>query len=171
MTILNKTLRANNLNYSVLLLQGNKLGIQINPDSGQLDSLCILISFFMSGQDSPRLNLYYLGLWLALFLSKTLLVEKTVIVELDESWHWGPSELLVRVCFTLLLTQNSETKAGPRQARVVHHRVYCSNTESNSRGSWIKKPLRQVLKSYCLWDENQLAQKYVDHAGMSHPRH
>ena len=39
--------------------------------------------------DSRRnqgLNLYYLSLWLALFQPKTLLVEKTVIVELDESW-------------------------------------------------------------------------------------
>ena len=38
------------------------------------------------GQDSPRLYLYYLSLWLALYQSKTLLVEKTVIVELGESW-------------------------------------------------------------------------------------
>ena len=40
------------------------------------------------GQDSPSLNLYYLSLWLALFQSKILLVEKTVIVELGESWPW-----------------------------------------------------------------------------------
>ena len=42
------------------------------------------------GQDSQRLNLYYLPLILALFQSKTLLVEKTVIVELGESrpWFW-----------------------------------------------------------------------------------
>ena len=40
----------------------------------------------LQGQDSPRLNLYYLSAWLALFQSKTLLVEKTVIVELGESW-------------------------------------------------------------------------------------
>ena len=39
------------------------------------------------GQDLLRLNLYYLSLLLALFQSKTLLVEKTVI-ELSESWPW-----------------------------------------------------------------------------------
>ena len=37
------------------------------------------------GQDSPSLKLYYLSLWLSLFQWKTLLVEKTVIVELGES--------------------------------------------------------------------------------------
>ena len=40
----------------------------------------------IQGQDSPRLNLYYLSLWLALFQSTILLVEKTVIVELGEFW-------------------------------------------------------------------------------------
>ena len=37
------------------------------------------------GQDSPRLNLCYLTLRMALFHSKSLLEDKTVIVELGES--------------------------------------------------------------------------------------
>ena len=44
----------------------------------------------VQGQDSLRLNLYYLSLWLAVFQSKTLLVEKTVSVELGESWPRSP---------------------------------------------------------------------------------
>ena len=39
-------------------------------------------------QDSPMLKLCYLSLWLALFRWKTLLVEKTVIVEIGESQPW-----------------------------------------------------------------------------------
>ena len=38
------------------------------------------------GRDSPTLKLSYLSLWVALFQGKTLLEEKTVIVELGESW-------------------------------------------------------------------------------------
>ena len=38
------------------------------------------------GRDSPTLKLYYLSLLLALSQIKTLLEEKTVIVELGESW-------------------------------------------------------------------------------------
>ena len=37
------------------------------------------------GQDSPSLKFYYLSLWLSLLQWKTLLVEKTVKVELGES--------------------------------------------------------------------------------------
>ena len=40
----------------------------------------------VQGWDSPTLKLYYLSLWQSLFQWKTLLVEKTVIVELGESW-------------------------------------------------------------------------------------
>ena len=39
--------------------------------------------------DSPRSKLYYLCLWLAIFQWKTLLEEKTMIVELGESWPWN----------------------------------------------------------------------------------
>ena len=49
------------------------------------------------GQDSPSLKLYYVSLWLSLFQWKTLLVEKTEIVELDEnSWvlTWWISPLI-----------------------------------------------------------------------------
>ena len=49
------------------------------------------------GQDSPSLKLYYLSLWLSLFQWKTLLVEKTVIVELGESWPWNPDDSGFRV--------------------------------------------------------------------------
>ena len=53
-----------------------------------MENVCCMIctdkkSF--QGQDSPRSNHYYLSLWLAIFQSKTLLVEKTVIVEHGES--------------------------------------------------------------------------------------
>ena len=41
--------------------------------------------YHLLGQDSPSLKLYYLSLWLSLFQWKTLLVEKTVVVELGES--------------------------------------------------------------------------------------
>ena len=44
------------------------------------------------GQDSPRLNLYYLSLWLALFRSKTLLVENC------DSRAWWISALLPTAC-------------------------------------------------------------------------
>ena len=56
--------------------------------------------FFFSTQeqDSPRLNLYYLSLWLALSQSKILLVEKIVIVELGKS---RPSMLTICVLFWL----------------------------------------------------------------------
>ena len=37
------------------------------------------------GQDSPSLKLYYLSFWLSFFQWKTLLVEKTVIIEHGES--------------------------------------------------------------------------------------
>ena len=40
------------------------------------------------GWDSPTLKLYYHSVWLALFYWKTILVEKTVIVELYESLPW-----------------------------------------------------------------------------------
>ena len=45
------------------------------------------------GQDSPSLKLCYLSLWLSLFQWKTLLVKKTVIVELGESWPWDAFKL------------------------------------------------------------------------------
>ena len=40
------------------------------------------------GWDSPTIKLYYLSLKLALLQWKTMLVEKTVIVELGESQPW-----------------------------------------------------------------------------------
>ena len=43
----------------------------------------------IQGWDSPKLKLDFLCLWLALFQWKTKLVEKTVIVELGESWPWS----------------------------------------------------------------------------------
>ena len=50
-----------------------------------LNMLCLLTDL---GRDSPTLKLSNLGLWLALFQGKTLLEEKTVIVELGESWTY-----------------------------------------------------------------------------------
>ena len=41
--------------------------------------------------DSPTFKLYYLSPWLGVFQWKTMLVEKTVRVELGESRPWWPS--------------------------------------------------------------------------------
>ena len=45
--------------------------------------------FYRPGSRFTNLKLSYLSLWLALFQGKTLLEEKTVIVELGKSWPWG----------------------------------------------------------------------------------
>ena len=58
------------------------MAIRIHAQDAQ-----ILYSSEHLGLDSPTLKLSYLSLWLALFQGKTLLEEKTVIVELGESWH------------------------------------------------------------------------------------
>ena len=46
----------------------------------------VSILFLVQGQDSTTLKLCYLSLLLATFQEKTLLEEKTVMVELGESW-------------------------------------------------------------------------------------
>ena len=53
---------------------------------GQLRTIQIPNKSVVQGQDSPTLKLcYYLSPWLGVFQWKTLLVEKTVIVEVGES--------------------------------------------------------------------------------------
>ena len=64
------------------------------------------------GWDSPTLKLYYLIFELGLFQWKTMLVEKTVIVDLGESRPWflfsGVMSRLDRL-FTLLSTSSSSS--------------------------------------------------------------
>ena len=61
-------------------------------DRSRLISIAIAVEKNLShvnlGWDSPTLKLNYLSLWLALFPWKTMLVEKTVMVELGESRPW-----------------------------------------------------------------------------------